>query len=55
MEVNPREFSTALGQKRENLERLAGAGYQVALAQAEAVPAGEFRVAAGPGVQKGSP
>ena len=55
VEVNPREFSTALGQKRENLKRLAGAGYQVALAQAEAVPAGEFRVAAGPGVQKGAP
>ena len=55
VEVNPREFSTALGQKRENLKRLAGAGYQVTLAQAEAVPAGEFRVAAGPGIQKGAP
>lgn len=42
--VNPREISTALGQGRENLNRLARKGCAVRFTQDPALPRGEFRV-----------
>lgn len=42
--VNPRDISTALGQGRENVKRLAGMGYRVTFSQDEGVARGDFRV-----------